>query len=115
MITSKGFYNFNGKSNRRYIESHKIKGVIKSSKSCELIIHIPTEYDYHYVVSDNLDKLIYYLFLSKQLNSRQPVELVVATVVGLSYKGCRISVQLRGQGETEDRRRVQEAGRRQSR
>ena len=46
-----------------------------------MIIHIPTEYDYHYVISENLDKLIYYLFLSKQLNSRQPVDLVVVTVV----------------------------------
>ena len=75
VITTKGLYNFNGNSNRRFVEAGKIRGVIYSSKSYELIIHIPSEYDYHYNINEHMEKLIYYLYLCKQLNSKTPAEL----------------------------------------
>lgn len=70
-------YNFNGKSNRRFVEANKVRGVIVSSKSFECIVHIPTEYDYHYIVSEHMSGMIYYIYLSKQLNSITPAELYV--------------------------------------
>lgn len=75
VITTRGLYNFNGTSNRRFVEASKIRGVIYSTKSYELIIHIPSEYDYHYNINEHMEKLIYYLYLSKQLNSKSPAEL----------------------------------------
>lgn len=77
VITNKGMYNFNGKVSRRFVDSTKIRGCIYSSKSYELIIHIPTEFDYHYIVSEHMEKLIYYIYVCKQLNSIEPVELVL--------------------------------------
>ena len=84
VITNKGMYNFNGKSMRRFVESSKIRGCIYSSKSYELIVHIPTEFDYHYIVSEHMEKMIYYIYVCKQLNSKTPVELVLVKTVGRS-------------------------------
>ena len=82
VITTKGMYNFNGKAMRRFVDSQKVRGCIYSSKSYELIVHIPTEFDYHYVVSENMEKMIYYLYVCKQFNSVAPVELVLVKTVG---------------------------------
>jgi len=81
IITSKGLYNFSEKKKRRFVEAYKIRGVIYSSKSYEMIIHIPTEYDYHYVINEHMDRLIYYLYVCKQLNSREPIELTLIKTV----------------------------------
>jgi serum/glucocorticoid-regulated kinase 2 len=75
VITTRGLYNFNGTSNKRFVEAGKIRGVIYSTKTYEMIIHIPSEYDYHYNINEHMEKLIYYLYLSKQLNSKTPAEL----------------------------------------
>lgn len=81
VITSKGMYNLNGKIVRRFVESQNIRGCIYSSKSYELVIHIPNESDYHYVVSEHMEKMIYYIYVCKQLNSNKPVELVLVKTV----------------------------------
>lgn len=108
VITSKGMYNFNGKNMRRFVDSSKIRGCIYSSKSYELIVHIPTEFDYHYVVSEQMEKLIYYLYVCKQLNSPSPVELVLVKTVAVPRNlGHRILGCLRREGKAEDRRGVQ--------
>lgn len=93
VITNKGMYNFNGKSMRRFVESHKIRGCIYSSKSYELIVHIPTEFDYHYIVSEHMEKMIYYIYVCKQLNSQTPVELILVKTVAIYL--LRISSSLR--------------------
>jgi hypothetical protein len=42
---------------------------------------VPTEYDYHYIVSEHIDKLLYFLYLSKQLTDSNPVDLVLVKIV----------------------------------
>lgn len=64
----------------------KIKGVIYSSKSYEIIVHVPTEYDYHYIVSEHVDKLLYFLYLSKQLTDPTPVDLVLVKIVPTAHQ-----------------------------
>jgi serum/glucocorticoid-regulated kinase 2 len=80
VITSKGYYNFSGSTMRRKVDPAVIRGVFYSSKSYEVIVHIPSEYDYHYICNQHMEKLIYYIYLCKQLQSREPVELVLVKI-----------------------------------
>lgn len=77
VITTKGFYNLNGKSIRRFVEPSKIHGIIYSSKSYEVVIHIPSEYDFHYVISEQMEKMMYFIYVCKQLNSKQEIDLTL--------------------------------------
>lgn len=63
---------------RRFIASHLIQGIIISTTSFELIVHIPDEYDYHYVISDYVKEFIFYIYFSKQFNSKMEIKLVLA-------------------------------------
>ena len=54
-----------------------------------MILHIPNEYDYHYSIPENLEKLIFYCFLCKQLNSFDQAYLYLAKTV-LFYSNPRI-------------------------
>lgn len=95
------------------MEPHKIKGVIYSSKSYEIILHVPSEYDYHYIVAEHMDKMLYFLYLCKQLNDPASIELLLVKTVLVSQLGRRVSLPLRSEGKREERRRVQKTRRHQ--
>lgn len=52
-----------------------------STVSFEIVLHVPSEYDYHYLIPDNIEKLIFYCFLSKQLNQVQEAKIELAKTV----------------------------------
>jgi len=66
---------------RRFVPSTLIEGVIASTTSFEVIIHIPSEHDYHYLISDNIKELVFYLYVSKQYCSKEVVSFTIVKTV----------------------------------
>mmetsp|Transcript_25028 Transcript_25028/g.82012 ORF Transcript_25028/g.82012 Transcript_25028/m.82012 type:complete len:540 (-) Transcript_25028:125-1744(-) len=48
MITNRGLYNIEKNKCKRRIDVTEVKKIIMSESSEEFVIHVPTEYDYHY-------------------------------------------------------------------
>ena len=68
-MTTQNIYNFKKKTLKRKINIGKIGGLIVGSNIKEVVLHIPSEYDYRYVI-DNRDKFID--LLKMQFISRCP-------------------------------------------
>jgi hypothetical protein len=71
LMTSNNIFNFKKKTMKRKIAIEKIGAIIVSTKNAkELVLHVPSEYDYRYQVSDRevFIKLLKREFVKKRLN-----------------------------------------------
>ena len=71
LMTSNNIFNFKKKTMKRKIAIEKIGAIIVSTKNAkELVLHVPSEYDYRYQVSDRevFIKLLKREFVKKRPN-----------------------------------------------
>jgi hypothetical protein len=71
LMTSNNIFNFKKKTMKRKIAIEKIGAIIVSTKNAkELVLHVPSEYDYRYQVSDRevFIKLLKREFVKRRLN-----------------------------------------------
>ena len=80
-MTTSGLYNFYGAIPKRFIPIEMVEGLIFSSVSDEIIIHVPCEYDYHYLIEGMIREFIYYVYVAKQYQNCEKVELVLLKTV----------------------------------
>jgi serum/glucocorticoid-regulated kinase 2 len=89
LITNFGLYNLKEKSTyhlnvaiKRRIDIDKIKAIIVSKIGTEFVVHVPSEYDYRYIISnlryassDRREQVIYYILKAyrKIKNDKLPV------------------------------------------
>lgn len=57
-----------------------IHSIIVSNLSYEIIVHVPNEYDYHYMIMENVKDLIFACYVARQFNSALKEELVVIKI-----------------------------------
>ena len=70
LMTTKNIFNFKRKSMKRKIAIEKIGGIIISTKnSKELVLHVPSEYDYRYQIND---REIFVKLLKREFVKRRP-------------------------------------------
>lgn len=70
LMTSHNIFNFKKKTMKRKIAIEKIGAIIVSTKnSKELVLHVPSEYDYRYQVSD---REVFIKLLKREFLKRRP-------------------------------------------
>jgi hypothetical protein len=70
LMTSNNIFNFKKKTMKRKIAIEKIGAIIVSTKnSKELVLHVPSEYDYRYQVSD---REVFIKLLKREFIKRRP-------------------------------------------
>ena len=70
LMTTHHIFNFKKKNMKRKIAIEKIGGIIVSTKnSKELVVHIPSEYDYRYQIND---REIFIRLLKREFVKRRP-------------------------------------------
>ena len=80
-MTTRGLYNFSGNTQKRFIAIEKVEGLVFSSVSDEIIIHVPSEYDYHYIIEGAIREFIYYVYVAKQCLEYKKVHLILLKTV----------------------------------
>ena len=70
LMTSNNIFNFKKKTMKRKIAVEKIGAIIVSTKNAkELVLHVPSEYDYRYQVSD---REVFIKLLKREFVKRRP-------------------------------------------